>query len=101
MIVADRAFAEAQGIAPMAKLVAYGVAAVEPGLFGLGPVPAMRQALERAGWRLSDLERIEINEAFAAVPLAVAQHWGCRRTSSTSKAGRSRMATRSAPRGQC
>ena len=76
MIVADRAFAEAQGIAPMAKLVAYGVAAVEPRFFGLGPVPAVRQALERAGWRLSDLERIEINEAFAAVPLAVAQELG-------------------------
>jgi acetyl-CoA C-acetyltransferase len=76
MIVADRAFAEAQGIAPSARLVAYGIAAVEPGLFGLGPVPAVRQALERAGWRLADLERIEINEAFAAVPIAVNQQLG-------------------------
>ena len=76
MIVAERAFAEAQGIAPSARLVAYGVAAVEPGLFGLGPVPAVRQALERAGWRLADLERIEINEAFAAVPIAVNQQLG-------------------------
>jgi acetyl-CoA C-acetyltransferase len=76
MIVADRAVAEAQGIAPGARLVAYGVAAVEPGMFGLGPVPAVRQALERAGWTLGDIERIEINEAFAAVPLAVAQKLG-------------------------
>jgi acetyl-CoA C-acetyltransferase len=76
MIVAERAFAEAQGIAPSARLVAYGVAAVEPGLFGLGPVPAVRQALERAGWRLADIERIEINEAFAAVPIAVNQQLG-------------------------
>ena len=76
MIVADRGFAEAEGIAPGARLVAYGVAAVEPGLFGLGPVPAVRQALERARWRLGDIERIEINEAFAAVPLAVAQELG-------------------------
>src|SRR4029453_5914801 len=76
MIVADRAFAEIEGIAPSARLVASGVAAVEPGLFGLGPVPAVRQALERAGWRLGDIERIEINEAFAAVPLAVAQELG-------------------------
>jgi acetyl-CoA C-acetyltransferase len=76
MIVADRAFAEARSVEPMARLVAYGVSAVEPGMFGLGPVPAVRKALERAGWKLSDVERIEINEAFAAVPLAVAQELG-------------------------
>jgi acetyl-CoA C-acetyltransferase len=76
MIVASRAFAEFKSIEPMARLVAYGVAAVEPGLFGLGPVPAVRKALERAGWKLADVERIEINEAFAAVPLAVAQELG-------------------------
>jgi len=76
MIVADRTFAEARSVKPMARLVAYGIAAVEPGMFGLGPVPAVRKALERAGWRLADVERIEINEAFAAVPLAVAQELG-------------------------
>ncbi|WP_395664832.1 thiolase family protein [Methylocella sp.] len=76
MIVADRAFAEAQEIAPMGRLVAYGVAAVEPGLFGLGPAPAVRQCLERAGWALSDVDRIEINEAFAAVPLAIIKELG-------------------------
>ena len=76
MVVADRAFAESRSLSPMARLVAYGVAAVEPGMFGLGPVPAVRKALERAGWKLADVERIEINEAFAAVPLAVAQELG-------------------------
>jgi acetyl-CoA C-acetyltransferase len=76
MIVADRAFADAQSIAPMARLVAYGIAAVEPGMFGLGPVPAVKKALARAGWRLGDVERFEINEAFAAVPLAIAQELG-------------------------
>jgi acetyl-CoA C-acetyltransferase len=76
MIVADRAFAETRSIEPMARLVSYGVAAVEPGMFGLGPVPAIRTALERASWKLADVERIEINEAFAAVPLAVAQELG-------------------------
>ena len=76
MIVADRAFAETKSLEPMARLVAYGVAAVEPGRFGLGPVPAVRKALERAGWKLGDVERIEINEAFAAVPLAVAKELG-------------------------
>jgi acetyl-CoA C-acetyltransferase len=56
--------------------VAYGVAAVEPGMFGIGPVPAVRQALERARWNLRDVERVEINEAFAAVPLAVLRELG-------------------------
>jgi acetyl-CoA C-acetyltransferase len=76
MIVADRSFAEARSLQPMARLVSYGVAAVEPGMFGLGPVPAVRKALERAGWKLGEVQRIEINEAFAAVPLAVAQELG-------------------------
>ncbi len=76
MIVAERGFAEAKEIAPFGRLAAYGVAAVEPGMFGLGPVPAVRKALERAGWRLGDVERIEINEAFAAVPLAVMKQLG-------------------------
>lgn len=76
MIVADRGFAEAQGLEPSARLAGYGIAAVEPGMFGLGPVPAVREALERAGWSLGDLERVEINEAFAVVPLAVMQALG-------------------------
>lgn len=76
MIVADRAAAEAAGLEPLGRLVAGGVGAVEPGLFGIGPVPAVRQALARAGWSLGDLDRIEINEAFAAVPLAVAKELG-------------------------
>lgn len=76
MIVADRAFAEAEGLQPVARLVAYGVGAVEPAMFGLGPVPAVSQALERANWRLADVERFEINEAFAAVPLAVTKAIG-------------------------
>ena len=71
MIVAERSFADKVGVVPIARLVAYGVAAVEPGFFGIGPVPAVRQALERARWNLRDVERVEINEAFAAVPLAV------------------------------
>ena len=76
MIVAERGFAEAKGLAPMARLAGYGVAAVDPGMFGLGPVPAVRKALDRAGWTLADIERIEINEAFAAVPIAVARELG-------------------------
>jgi acetyl-CoA C-acetyltransferase len=70
IIVADRAFADQHGLKPAARLVAHGVAAVEPGLFGLGPVPAVRLALKRAGWKIADVQRIEINEAFAAIALA-------------------------------
>jgi acetyl-CoA C-acetyltransferase len=76
MVVAEQDFATRNGLQPSARLVAYGVAAVEPGLFGIGPVPAVRQALERARWSLGDLERVEINEAFAAVPLAVMRELG-------------------------
>lgn len=76
MVVAERGFAEKVGIEPAARLAGYGVGAVEPGMFGLGPVPAVRRALERAGWSLGDVERIEINEAFAAVPLAVIRELG-------------------------
>ena len=76
MIVAERGFAEARGLTPVARLVAYGVGAVQPGFFGIGPVPAVRQALERAGWSVGDVERIEINEAFAAIALAVIRELG-------------------------
>ena len=76
MIVADRAWAEKKGLKPMARLVAYGIGAVEPGMFGLGPVPAVRQALDRAGWKTADIERIEINEAFAAIAIAVTKDLG-------------------------
>jgi acetyl-CoA C-acetyltransferase len=71
MIVAEADWADAKGLKPMARLVSYGVGAVEPSFFGLGPVPAVRQALDRAGWKLGDVERFEINEAFAAIVLAV------------------------------
>jgi acetyl-CoA C-acetyltransferase len=45
-------------------------------MFGLGPIPAVRQALDRAGWKLSDIDRIEINEAFAAIAIVVARQLG-------------------------
>jgi acetyl-CoA C-acetyltransferase len=73
MVLTDEDWAEKRGLAPVARLVAYGIAAVEPGMFGLGPIPAVRQALARAGWKTGDVQRIEINEAFAAIVLAVAR----------------------------
>ena len=76
MIVADRVWSEKKGLKPMARLISYGVGAVEPGMFGLGPVPAVKQALERAGWKTADIQRIEINEAFAAIAIAVAKDLG-------------------------
>lgn len=76
MIVASEGWTTKHGVEPMGRLVAFGVGAVEPGLFGLGPVPAVRQALERANWKISDLERVEINEAFAAIAIAVTRELG-------------------------
>ncbi len=76
MIIAERKWAEKNGLQPMARLVSYGIAAVEPGFFGIGPVPAVRQALERAGWKVGDVQRAEINEAFAAIAVTCAQELG-------------------------
>ena len=76
VVLADEAWAEKRGLAPVARLVAYGIAAVEPGMFGLGPVPAVRQALMRAGWDIASIQRAEINEAFAAIAIVVAQELG-------------------------
>jgi acetyl-CoA C-acetyltransferase len=76
MVLADRQWSDRRGLAPVAQLVSYGIAAVEPGMFGLGPIPAVRQALDRAGWKLGDIDRIEINEAFAAIIIAVVRELG-------------------------
>ena len=76
MIVTERNWAERHGLKPMARLVSYGVGAVEPGMFGLGPVPAVLQALSRAKWSVADVQRVEINEAFAAIALACLRELG-------------------------
>ena len=76
MVLADETWAERRGLAATARLVSYGIAAVEPGMFGLGPIPAVRQALQRAGWEIGSIERAEINEAFAAVAIVVARELG-------------------------
>jgi acetyl-CoA C-acetyltransferase len=76
MVLADEAWAEKRGMSATARLVSYGIAAVEPGMFGLGPVPAVRQALQRAGWDIRSIERAEINEAFAAIAIVVARELG-------------------------
>ncbi|MCH4247034.1 MAG: thiolase family protein [Acinetobacter populi] len=76
MIVAQSAQAEKLGLQPVVKLVAHSVSAVEPNLFGIAPVPAIQQLLTRANWKLSDVDRFEINEAFASVPLACLRQLG-------------------------
>jgi len=76
MLVAERGWAARRGLDPMARLAGYGVTAVEPGFFGLGPVPAVRQALARADWSVGSVERVEINEAFAAIALACTSELG-------------------------
>jgi acetyl-CoA C-acetyltransferase len=76
VVLADEAWADKRGFAPVARLVSYGIAAVEPGMFGLGPIPAVKRALERAGWSLGTVERVEINEAFAAIAIVVARELG-------------------------
>ncbi len=64
------------GIKPMAKIVAYASAGVDPAIMGTGPIPATRKCLEKAGWTIDDLELIEANEAFATQSLAVNRDLG-------------------------
>jgi acetyl-CoA C-acetyltransferase len=76
MVLADASWANKRGVSATARLAGYGIAAVEPGMFGLGPVPAVKQALQRAGWDIRSVERVEINEAFAAIAIVVARELG-------------------------
>jgi acetyl-CoA acyltransferase len=64
------------GLTPLARIETWAAAGVEPRRMGIGPAPAMRLALDRAGWKLDDLEVVELNEAFAAQSLAVVAELG-------------------------
>ncbi len=68
--------AAALGLAPLARIASYASAGLDPALMGMGPVPAARKALERAGWKPADLDLLEINEAFAAQACAVHAEMG-------------------------
>lgn len=76
LVLAEEAFARQSGWEPIGRLVSWGVAGVDPSIMGFGPVPASRLALSRAGLRLEDMDRVEINEAFAAQYLAVERELG-------------------------
>jgi len=76
IVVASEAAVRDHGLTPRARIVSFAVAGVEPSLFGLGPVPAIRAALERAGLSLDDMDAVDINEAFAAQVLACEMELG-------------------------
>ncbi len=79
LVIASGEVAEAKGLEPLARLLGWGVAGVPPEIMGIGPVPASRLALERAGLRLEDIDLIEVNEAFAPQYLAVERELGLNR----------------------
>lgn len=76
LLLASAGKAKALGLPVLAWIKAWGTAGVDPAIMGIGPVPATRRTLDKAGWRLEDLDLIEANEAFAAQSLAVAQELG-------------------------
>ena len=76
LLLATRRAAEAAGLRPMARVVASAAAGVDPRLMGLGPVPATRKALDRAGLTIGDIDLVELNEAFAVQSLAVLEQLG-------------------------
>ncbi len=73
VVLAERGVAEAQGLAPLARLVGYTFAGVEPKYMGIGPVPAVRKLLDQTGLTVGEIDLFEVNEAFAAQALAVAR----------------------------
>jgi acetyl-CoA C-acetyltransferase len=76
VVVMSAARADALGLQPLGRIASYANAALDPAYMGMGPVPAARKALERAGWKAADLDLLEINEAFAAQACAVHQEMG-------------------------
>ncbi len=76
LLVMSAAKARALNLEPLARIASYASAGVDPATMGMGPVPASRKALDRAGWQAKDLDLLEINEAFAAQACAVHQQMG-------------------------
>jgi acetyl-CoA C-acetyltransferase len=76
VVVMSEAKAKALGLQPLARIAAFASSGVDPKIMGMGPVPASRRTLEKAGWKASDLDLMEINEAFAAQACAVNKEMG-------------------------
>jgi acetyl-CoA C-acetyltransferase len=76
VVLAAASFADSHGHTPLGRLVAYSHAGVEPRIMGMGPVPAVRKVMDRAGLKLDEIDLFEVNEAFAAQALAVARELG-------------------------
>ena len=76
LVIMSAAEAKRRGLTPMARIVSWATAGVDPAIMGTGPIPASRKALEKAGWSVKDLELVEANEAFAAQALAVNKDLG-------------------------
>ena len=76
IVLASKEAVEKYGLKPMAKLVSWGQGGVDPKIMGVGPVPASRQAMDKAGLKIEDMDLIEANEAFAAQSIAVARELG-------------------------
>jgi acetyl-CoA acyltransferase 2 len=80
LVIADADFVQAKDLKPLGRIVSWAYAGVEPDIMGIGPVPATRKALEKAGLTLADMDLIEVNEAFAAQYLAVEKELGLDRS---------------------
>ena len=76
LVVMSATEAERRGLKPLARIVSFATAGVDPAVMGTGPIPSSRKALDRAGWKVGDLDLIEANEAFAAQAYAVNQEMG-------------------------
>ncbi len=70
LVVASREFAKQKGLEPLARIVGWASVGVDPGIMGIGPVPAIRRLLEKTGRSLSEIDLVELNEAFAAQAIA-------------------------------
>ena len=76
LVIMSAKEAERRGLTPLARIASFATAGVDPSIMGTGPIPSSRKALERAGWKASDLDLIEANEAFAAQACAVNKDMG-------------------------
>ncbi|MGI8918084.1 MAG: acetyl-CoA C-acetyltransferase [Pyrinomonadaceae bacterium] len=87
LVIAGEDYVKNKGVSPLGRIVSWAYAGVEPEIMGIGPVPTTRMALEKAGLKLSDMDLIEVNEAFAAQYLAVEKELGLDRSKTNVNGG--------------